>query len=112
MSWCDIRLECIHKKNKDSKDWGVNPDVKVELTPNEIRDVIEIERDSEIVRQVNGQETQTSPATTTTAPKRKYPPTDIQLKAALVVMKARLELGYPWKTILTRPVSQVVSARN
>ncbi len=98
--------KCIHKKSKRSKDWGVNPDVVVKLTPNELRDIIEIQRQSEIVKQVNGKKPLpiTTKPTTTQAKddskkKRKYPPVDIQLQAAITIMKARLALGLPWKIL-------------
>ena len=116
--------KCIHKKSKRSKDWGVNPDVLVKLTPNELRYIVEIQRDNEIVKQVNGKvidsekiKTQinnkdTHPSatlpTTTQAKKperkkgkdkEKRPPVDIQLQAAVTIMKARLALNLPWKII-------------
>ncbi len=86
--------KCIHKTSRKAKDWGVNPDVKIKLTPNEVRDIIELQRESEIVKQVNGKKVSTLPTTTqATKPARKYPPVDIQLKAAVAIMQAELEKG-------------------
>jgi len=104
--------QCIHKK-PDSKTWGVEPNLKIELTPNEIRDIIDLQRDAEIVSQVNGKKvvtTSTAPVTTSTpsdseeeeesgVKARKYPPEDIQLQAAIAVMQARLIYNLPWETI-------------
>jgi carboxyl-terminal processing protease len=113
--------KCIHRK-PDSKEWGVDPNLKIELTPNEMKDVIDLQRDAEIVTQVNGvkvdplpttKTTTTVASTTTTSDSdedaeetelqkpRKYPPTDIQLDAAVTVMQARLTLNVPWETITT-----------
>jgi carboxyl-terminal processing protease len=110
--------KCIHKK-PDSKEWGVDPNLKIELTPNELKDIIDLQRDAEIVIQVNGVKTESLPtataqttttATTSTAEAdeeadttkpRKYPPADVQLNAAVAVMQARLTLNVPWETITT-----------
>jgi len=106
---------CIHKK-ADSKSWGVEPDLKIKLTPNEIRDIMDLQRDAEIVSQVNGMKV---PSTTSKpqptagsssgdededdvekAPaSRKYPAEDVQLQAAVAVMQARLAFGVPWETM-------------
>jgi carboxyl-terminal processing protease len=110
--------KCIHRK-PESKEWGVDPNLKVELTPSELRDVIELQRDAEIVIQVNGKSapklsstTATSTPTTTATSTdsdaegdskkpRKYPPVDVQLDAAMVVMQSRLSLGVSWDEIPT-----------
>ncbi len=111
---------CLHRK-PDSKDWGVEPNLKIELTPNELRDIIDLQRDAEIVTQVNGMKVSSLPttnthtkvaATTTTASDlaadedsekpgtaRKYPAADVQLQAAVAVMEARLSLNIPWETV-------------
>ncbi len=113
--------KCIHRK-PESKDWGVDPNLKVELTPTELRDVIELQRDAEIVTQVNGERAPEVPATTTTTSTtesnsesdskkpRKYPPVDIQLDAALLVMQSRLSLGVPWDAVptTTNPANTVI----
>jgi carboxyl-terminal processing protease len=116
---------CLHRK-PDSKDWGVEPNLKIELTPNELRDIIDLQRDAEIVTQVNGMKVSSLPATTmqtkaaatnpTSDPAldpvsdddmdkpgalRKYPAADVQLQAAIAVMEARLSLGVPWEQITT-----------
>jgi len=114
----------IHKR-QDSKVWGVDPDIKIELTPNEMRDVIQLDRDRDIIRQNdNGPSTApaTKPATaaTTTQARTKpaYPPVDIQLKAALLVMRVKLDSQQSWpvkpalaiaegKTSQTKPLGAV-----
>jgi len=109
--------KCIHRK-PDSKEWGVDPNLTIELTPNEVRDEIDIQRDAEIVTQVNGHKVDTRPATrpaATAVPRsnpddsdeiesdtqkpRKYPPVDIQLDAAIAVMQARLAWNVGWDQI-------------
>jgi carboxyl-terminal processing protease len=115
--------KCIHRKT-DSKEWGVDPNLKVELTPSELRDVIELQREAEIVTQVNGKKapkvtttataTATSTATTSadadesendSKKPRKYPPVDVQLDAAMVVMQSRLSLGVDWDEIPKPPTT-------
>jgi carboxyl-terminal processing protease len=113
---------CLHRK-PDSKDWGVEPDLKIELTPNELRDIIDLERDAEIVTQVNGvkvsslsttKNSSKTPAVKAPASEnasdeetekpgaaRKYPPGDIQLQAAVAVIQARLALNVPWENMTT-----------
>jgi len=113
---------CIHRK-PDSKDWGVDPNLKFELTPNELKDVIDLQREAEIVSQVNGVKTDSLPVTqsqasTTTSSDsddeadtlkpRKYPPIDIQIEAAVALMQARLTLNVPWETITTTKPAMVV----
>jgi carboxyl-terminal processing protease len=115
--------KCIHRK-PDSKEWGVDPNLKLELTPNEIKDVIDLQRDAEIVTQVNGVKIDSLPATTASTSTatatsndaddadsvkpRKYPPNDIQLEASVAVMQARLTLNVPWETITTTRPAMVV----
>jgi C-terminal processing protease CtpA/Prc len=40
----------------DRDDWGVGPDVEVELTNDEIRDMLEVQRDNDVLVQVNHNE--------------------------------------------------------
>ncbi len=91
--------KCIHKKDKKSKDWGVSPDVEIKLTPEEIKDVLEIQRESEVVRKLNNGNPTTKP---TTQPTKKggNKKVDIQLKAAETLLKARLLLGKPWNSVI------------
>lgn len=122
---------CIHKK-PDSKSWGVDPDLSIELIPSELRDVIDLERDAEIVTQVNGKKVAAIPAASAPAPTsapesglgldedldrpnrpRKYPAEDVQLQAALVVMQARLATQLPWDKIpATRPAKSTIVVKS
>jgi len=114
---------CIHRKT-DSKQWGVEPNLKVELTPREFKDVIDLERDAEIVSQVNGHKTSLPASQAKSKPKaatqakattreadddeeeeeddsadRRYPPVDLQIQTAIAVLRARLDLNVPWENL-------------
>lgn len=117
---------CLHKV-PDAKEWGVDPDVKIKLMPLELFDLIKLQRDSEIAKR-NGPNAKTRPVATspatsqpttkpTTKPARKYPPTDVQLEAALLVMRTRLACEYPWqlaaeKTAPSQPGGVAVGTEN
>lgn len=46
---------CIHRKETENNgEWGVKPDLEIKLSPDELKDVVEIQRDSEIIRPING----------------------------------------------------------
>jgi carboxyl-terminal processing protease len=107
---------CLHKV-PDAAKWGVDPDLEVKLMPSELVDLMDIQRESEILR-TNGQTTAPTTAETTTTssmptttqtaikPARKYPPTDIQLKVAELVLRARLACDIPWQA----PVDEIPPA--
>ncbi len=43
---------CIHRE-EDSPDWGVDPDVKVEMTPEQMRAAIDARQDLDVLRDIN-----------------------------------------------------------
>ncbi len=142
----------IHKR-EDSEVWGVDPDIEIKLTPNEIRDVVKLGYERDIINQHNDNEqTNSQPASkpsslpdnlsasmpvslpssiptsgpssvptseptsistsgpssvptsgpTTTAAvtsmpaEKEYPPVDVQLEAALLLMRTKLHLQQLW----------------
>jgi len=115
---------CLHKK-PDAQVWGVEPAIEIKLTPEEVLDVMELRRDSEIIKQPSTgpttkkktpatQSAQTTGPTTTAASKpakRKYPRVDVQLKAALIAMQTRLASGYSWKYLATEQTRPAATAR-
>ncbi|NLX05256.1 MAG: S41 family peptidase [Phycisphaerae bacterium] len=117
---------CLHRRD-DAKEWGVDPNIEVALSPEELRDVMELQRDAEVIqnhKEANGASaadeeqgatdadeaegegsvtttTSTAPAEASTQPaKKEYPRVDPQLETALLVMKTRLATELPWKPVL------------
>jgi carboxyl-terminal processing protease len=83
--------KCIHRE-ENSKDWGVDPDVTVEMTPAQNRTAIDARQDLDILRDETpapaGAPANADPA------KRKDPLTcDAQLSAALLLMRLHLAGG-------------------
>jgi len=81
---------CLHR-DENSTEWGVDPDVKVEMTPEQMRLAIDARQDLDILRDA----ATTEPAPTTQDPEiikaRKDPlGTDSQLSAALLVLRLQL----------------------
>jgi carboxyl-terminal processing protease len=78
--------ESLHRRD-NAKKWGVDPDVVVDLTPEQLADLLKSRRDSEIIR---------APGTPTEAPatspgaKKEEPVADTQLDTALLMMRLQL----------------------
>jgi carboxyl-terminal processing protease len=71
-------------RNDGSKVWGVDPDVPVDMTPEQMNDLREAWHDVEIIHRP-GEPAQTQPATT-----KKTPFDDTQLDTALMMMRLQL----------------------
>jgi carboxyl-terminal processing protease len=86
--------KCIHKE-EDSKSWGVDPDVTVEMTPEQSRDAIEARQDQEVLRSMDDVAVAvatpaTEPSTKPGKVKKPLLDTDAQLSAALLVLRLQL----------------------
>jgi carboxyl-terminal processing protease len=74
-------------EKEGSKDWGVGPDVKVELTSEEMKEMLKVQRDNDVLVQANREEGRGS------VTKRDLPEelkADPQLAVGLLVVKAKL----------------------
>jgi carboxyl-terminal processing protease len=77
---------CIHRE-KNSKTWGVDPDVTVEMTPEQMRTVIDARQEMDILREADAK-----PETPTTQPAaQRLLKADSQLAAGVLML--RLELA-------------------
>jgi hypothetical protein len=90
------RVKSRDEAEKDgTKDWGVGPDVAVELRSDEIRKMFDIQRDNEILFKAgHSDETGKLPSTSLRASKRhtleETVETDAQLATAILVVKSKL----------------------
>jgi len=71
---------CLHRQNS-AKDWGVDPDIEVELTPKQIKRWLDVRQKTDLLQEV-GQEELTADLA------RQYG-ADAQLRAAVLVLKLR-----------------------
>jgi hypothetical protein len=69
------------------EDWGVGPDVEVELTNDEIRDMIEVQRDNDVLVQANHNEEGLKVTKHTI---EKTLASDRQLAVGLLVLRSKL----------------------
>ena len=78
--------ETPHRRD-GNKLWGVDPDVAVDLTPDQLNDLLRVRRDSDIIRPANAPATvaATGPASTAEAPAP-----DTQLETAMLMMRLQL----------------------
>jgi len=72
------RGRLLHRKN-GAKDWGVDPDVEVMVTPNQMRQWLDIRRKTDIVQEVNEQQLREELV-------RQYD-SDLQLNTAVLMLK-------------------------
>ncbi len=84
--------KCIHRE-ENSKEWGVEPDVVVEMTPEQTRDALGARQEADVLRDPNDPAPKPDNGSTTTKPKEKKDllGADPQLGAALLIM--RLEVA-------------------
>ncbi len=76
--------ESLHRTD-GAKNWGVDPDVAVDLTPDQLNDLLKARNDSDIIRRGGAATAPASmPATT------KGPTPDTQLDTALLMMRLQL----------------------
>jgi carboxyl-terminal processing protease len=71
--------ENLHRRD-GAKDWGVDPDVTVDLTPEQLSDLLKQRRDSDVIHAASA----TAPATTQAAN------SDTQLDTALLMLRLQL----------------------
>lgn len=85
--------KCIHRE-ENSTDWGVNPDVVVEMTPEQTRTAIDARQDLDILRDATPVQAG-APAEEKAADAKKKDPLacDAQLSAALLLMRLQLTGG-------------------
>jgi len=77
--------KCIHRE-ENSTDWGVDPDVTVEMTPEQMRAAIDARQELDVLRDANGGKPQAKP-------KKDLLASDPQLSAALLVLRIELAGG-------------------
>ncbi len=103
---------CIDRQQGQRHEWGVDPDIPVVLIPEETRKVLELRRDSDIirVRRVDSSAAGASQDAATTQPSEAMadapaattqeaddvPDVDPQLETALLVMRVKLASGLTW----------------
>jgi carboxyl-terminal processing protease len=85
---------CLHRE-ENSKDWGVDPDVTVEMTPEQMRAAIDARQDLDVLRDnpAAGEQPkleQKAQHAETKAPKKDLLGSDPQLAAALLLLKLQL----------------------
>jgi C-terminal processing protease CtpA/Prc len=79
--------KCIHRE-ENSTDWGVDPDVTVEMTPEQMRAAIDARQEMDVLRDVNAPPEKKAAA----AEKVKKDPLaqDAQLSAGLLLLRLQL----------------------
>ncbi|HEX2972042.1 MAG TPA: S41 family peptidase, partial [Tepidisphaeraceae bacterium] len=82
--------KCIHRE-ENSKEWGVDPDVVVEMTPEQIRASIEARQEFDVLREA--QKNAATPTTNNSDKKKEPLAADAQLSAALLLMRLQLVGG-------------------
>lgn len=87
---------CLHRE-ENSKDWGVDPDVKIEMTPEQMRAAIDARQDLDILRDADAPAQGEKPKlqaqgekVATAKPKKDLLSSDPQLSAALLLLKLQL----------------------
>jgi carboxyl-terminal processing protease len=84
--------KCIHRE-ENSKEWGVAPDVTVEMTPDQMRAAIDARQDLDVLRDANapaGGEQPKLKEKAAKAPKKDLLSSDPQLSAAVLMLKFEL----------------------
>jgi carboxyl-terminal processing protease len=82
--------ENLHRRDKSEK-WGVDPDVVVDLTPDQLNDLVRQRRDNDIIHK-NG-EPASAPATAPST--QEAPAPDTQLETAMLMMRVQLLQSHP-----------------
>ena len=84
--------KCIHRE-ENSKEWGVDPDVTVEMTPEQMRAAIDARQDLDVLRDANAPAQGEQPKLNekaSKAPKKDLLSSDPQLAAAVLLLKLQL----------------------
>jgi carboxyl-terminal processing protease len=89
--------ENLHRRD-GSKTWGVDPDVAVDLTPDQLADLVRVRREKDIIKPTSAAsapaETASRPAATT-ASTAEAPAPDTQLETAMLMMRLQLIQAKP-----------------
>ncbi len=81
---------CIHR-DENSTSWGVDPNIIIDLTPEQMRDIIDARQALDVLRGADEPATNAAPATgPSTRPKKSLLEADGQLGAALLAMRLQL----------------------
>ncbi len=84
--------KCIHRE-ENSKEWGVDPDLTIEMTPEQMRAAIDARQELDVLRDANapaGGEQPRLAEKVAKAPKRDMLSSDPQLGAAVLLLKLQL----------------------
>jgi carboxyl-terminal processing protease len=79
--------KCIHRE-ENSTDWGVEPDVIVDVTPEQMRNAIDARQELDVLR--NGDDPKTLPTTKPSEKKKDLLASDAQLSAAVLLLRLDL----------------------
>jgi hypothetical protein len=74
-------------KKEDRKDWGVGPDIEIKLRSDEIKKMIDVQRNNDVLIQANGHNRHSSLRKRTT---EETLTADPQLAIGLLVVKSKL----------------------
>jgi carboxyl-terminal processing protease len=81
---------CIHRE-ENSTEWGVDPDVKIEMTPDQMRAAIEARQELDVLRDAAAMDEAPKPPTTQPVdPRETLLACDPQLSAALLLLRLQL----------------------
>jgi carboxyl-terminal processing protease len=83
---------CLHRE-EDSVDWGVDPDVAIDMTPEEMRNVLKLRQEMDVLRSSPATNPTTLPAEFKTREEQLLA-SDPQLGAAVLLLKMQL-MGAP-----------------
>ncbi len=81
--------KCIHRE-ENSQEWGVDPDVTVEMTPEQMRAAIDARQDLDILRDNNDTPAPVKEPSTTQPAKKDLLASDPQLSAGLLLLRLKL----------------------
>ncbi len=81
--------KCIHRE-ENSTDWGVNPDVTVEMTPEQMRAAIDSRQDLDVLRDIAGKGDPEKKPEPGDKPKKDPLSQDAQLSAGLLLLRLQL----------------------
>ncbi len=81
--------KCIHRE-ENSTDWGVNPDMTVEMTPEQMRAAIDARQDMDILREADDKPVASKEPSTTQPAKKNLLAADPQLSAGLLLLRLKL----------------------
>jgi carboxyl-terminal processing protease len=80
--------ENLHRRD-GSKTWGVDPDIAVDLTPDQLADLLKSRRDSDIIKPTSAPAT-SAPASVPATTTAEAPAPDTQLETAMLMMRLQL----------------------